>query len=436
MDQDPFRVTPSGYDRPYQPSYLKEKEHRDEPKHRSFGKRLLFWLLLLFFTFGFALTLSEVVLRIVPGRWSNSFFYVYDPVLGTWHVPSHSGDYVTEDFATHGIEINSFGMRDKERTIEKTSGPTRIAILGDSFTEAMHVANDQTFAQVMEKNAGGKAEVLNFGVAGFGTVQELLTYREKVRQFKPDIVILAFLSANDMRNNSRPLEDLYSGSYNTDRPFPRLVGSGTWDIVSPEPNPLANNPYVLFAKRHLTTYRFLWYAKSALQARFASVSPATSTSTPSDPVADTGENVQVYLSRLFMPPEEEPFISAWGATEWAIKELQSEAEKDGGKFILVMLPDEPHLEWDPKKALETEFSVTLPDGFDIDYPEKRLKAFSQKEGVAFLDMTPAFRSARDKENLQPPFFSYPHDGHWTPKGHQLAGETILAYLKDRGLVPR
>src|SRR5207302_1004783 len=103
--------------------------------------------------------------------------------------------------------------------IEKKPGVTRIAVLGDSFVEAVQVGNDDVFTRKMEALLGSSVEVLNFGSAGFGTTQEYMTYLDRVRQFKPDIVILGFLSENDMRNNSRKLETLYNEGGARQMPF-------------------------------------------------------------------------------------------------------------------------------------------------------------------------------------------------------------------------
>lgn len=99
------------------------------------------------------------------------------------------------------ISINSSGFRDDEFHIQKPAGVTRIAVLGDSQEEALQVELADTWQKVMArsltKNLGKKIETYNFGVSGYGTDQEWLTLREKVWQFSPDMVILAF-SPNDI----------------------------------------------------------------------------------------------------------------------------------------------------------------------------------------------------------------------------------------------
>ncbi len=85
------------------------------------------------------------------------------------------------------VEIDGDGLRGSGHLRHRPAGTCRIAVLGDSFTEAVQVAEDKTFSAVLERELGHcpglanvRAEVLNFGVAGYGTAQELLTLREKV----------------------------------------------------------------------------------------------------------------------------------------------------------------------------------------------------------------------------------------------------------------
>ena len=111
------------------------------------------------------------------------------------------------------VEINSDGLRDAEHAIAKPENTLRIAILGDSYAEAVQVPVEQAFWRVAQDQLGNcpglggkRVEFINFGVSGFGTVQELLTLRHRVWKYSPDIVLLAFLTGNDVRNNLRELQ--------------------------------------------------------------------------------------------------------------------------------------------------------------------------------------------------------------------------------------
>jgi len=94
--------------------------------------------------------------------------------------------------------INSLGLRGKETTIDKPAGVYRIALVGDSFTYGYSVALSDIFAtqledRLNESSKDKRYEVLNFGIEGYGTVQEAELYRTFIRQFDPDEVLLSYV---------------------------------------------------------------------------------------------------------------------------------------------------------------------------------------------------------------------------------------------------
>ena len=142
---------------------------------------------------------------------SYPIFHRLEPLRGWAPWPGVAGEYMEEGRAH--ISNNREGFRDREHAIPKPADVIRIAVLGDSFTEAQSVPIDKTFWSVMEQRlqkcealGGRRIEVLNFGVSGYGTAQELVTFRTNVKKYAPDIVLLAFFSGNDVWNNERSLD--------------------------------------------------------------------------------------------------------------------------------------------------------------------------------------------------------------------------------------
>jgi len=113
------------------------------------------------------------------------------------------------------VTTNSFGMRDRERTLVKPVGTFRVAVTGDSFTEALQVADDATFTRLAERqldDAGlnQRFEILNLGMSGAGPVQQLLAAR-RVAAFAPDAVVM--LLHIDQLQHSRMSDDTYEPAY-------------------------------------------------------------------------------------------------------------------------------------------------------------------------------------------------------------------------------
>ena len=99
---------------------------------------------------------------------------------------------------THYEGINSFGMRDKEININEMKDLYKIAVIGDSHTYSMKVKKfEETFPYRLEEylnQAMGKriVKVLNFGVPGYNTAQELEVLKSKALMFQPNLIILQY----------------------------------------------------------------------------------------------------------------------------------------------------------------------------------------------------------------------------------------------------
>jgi len=109
--------------------------------------------------------------------------------------------------------INGQGLRaDREYPHQKPPGTCRVAVFGDSFFFGIELDVTQTFESQLErrlKEAGYRAEVLNFAVGGFGTAEMLQALDGFGRQFQPDAVIFSW-------DDSDLLDNVRSGLYRLD----------------------------------------------------------------------------------------------------------------------------------------------------------------------------------------------------------------------------
>lgn len=114
--------------------------------------------------------------------------------------------------------------------MRKPAGSFRVAVLGDAFVEARQVDAEKTFWRLLGRNLGScialggkQVEVLNFGIGGYATTEELLTLRRDVLRFSPDLVLLGFFADNDVHDNSKALS--LATTWRMRRPFSVFAGN-------------------------------------------------------------------------------------------------------------------------------------------------------------------------------------------------------------------
>ncbi len=124
-------------------------------------------------------------------------YSMYHPLLGWAPRPGSVSD--------NGLyRSNSAGLRSpREFELTPSAGVLRIALFGDSYTHGDEVSYQQSWAARLEASlaeAGIAAEVLNFGVGGYGMDQAYLRWRIEGAQYRPDAVVFGFAPRNMARN--------------------------------------------------------------------------------------------------------------------------------------------------------------------------------------------------------------------------------------------
>jgi hypothetical protein len=377
-----------------------------------------------------AFALIEVALRVIPNHWQEGRrMGVFDADIGNLPAPSQTFACSTECFHVSEIHVNSFGFRDRERQVKKNN--PRVALLGDSFLEAIQVRDGEVINSRLEQILP-PVEFLNFGVNDFGTTQELLLYKKKVRDFSPDIVLLFFCS-NDVRNNSCILESYtgrYKGGVSCKAHFNKL-SDGSLKLIPPSPaysNRLWELEKYFLSVRVIAEFRHKLHTQ-----RLKKLSKKHGAS-------EKGQ--EYYWPPLFIDygvmqkPKDKDWDEAWEITEELLLRLRDAVEKDGTRFVLVALAEKIPVDPNPLLRVVEDTGLALPPDFDPDYINRRLEAFSRTNKMKYLSLTPYFRRYRDEHALQYPYFFYTCDGHWNALGHKVAAEAVADYLVGEGLIPK
>lgn len=158
-----------------------------------------------------ALLAGEVLIRLLgraPGIKPiqlSSYDCIYkrstNPILGFELQANRRSD--NPDFIQTYERTNAHGQRDRERSIRKPAGVTRVLLLGDSVVEGYGLKESDTLSYQLESlYTDGSTEVLNFGVSAYCTRAEVELLEVKGLQFDPDVVVLVFVE-NDFDNFNR-----------------------------------------------------------------------------------------------------------------------------------------------------------------------------------------------------------------------------------------
>ena len=303
------------------------------------------------------------------------------------------------------VTINNDGLRDREHTIQKPASTLRIAVLGDSLCEATEVRLEKTFWAIAEqelavcaRSRGLKVEFINFGVAGYGTAQELIMLRTRVWKYQPDLVLLAF-SGSDVSENFRPLSGQPLAPYYIYQGDALVLDDSFRSRVKYEH---LRNLKAFFSQR----LRILQLGEALVHR--TSPQPA-----PPD-------------YRLYSVPSDPAWEEAWSVTEKLISMIQEEASEHGAQLWIATTSNDIQVHPDPRKREALAKKLGLSDLF---YPERRIRTMAAQEGIPVITLAEEMaRYAEHNEiNLHgfQPMTGY---GHWNEDGHRVAAQIIASRL--------
>ncbi len=318
------------------------------------------------------------------------------------------------------MQINSAGFRDLERTKAKPPNTYRIAVLGDSYVEALQIERAESFSAVIEaklKNCQALAEkqpeVLSFGISGFGTAQELLLLRHYVWDYHPDLIVLLMCPQNDIADNSRRLTE------NEVRPFYEQHADSLELDHSFQTHPLyriAQGKSTKFKVDLINRFRLL-----QLYARFRR--PADR----QDPSATDLADRNLVDNLCYFEPEQPAWKEAWSLTERLLLELQQETKQH--KVPLYVVIGTTGIQLDPREHVRTAFRHGL-DVSDLFYFEQRIENFAENHQISAIGLgQPMAEYAQANQVF---LHGFPNtaksSGHWNTKGHRLAAEIVANRL--------
>jgi lysophospholipase L1-like esterase len=351
--------------------------------------------LLLGFSIVAVLLLMEAAARMlrssIEPTGNQYVFYQFDPLLGWVNQPNVTGIYRRAEFS-YPLVTNRHGMRYRDVNLVRSEGVYRVAVLGDSFTWGIGVADKDRFTERVETIFQGRVEMLNFGVSGYGPIQYLIQL-PRILEFHPDAVLIAFCLGNDFQDN------VFYRRYGYYKPYSALT-----DPIEIRGYPLQN------AKLHESN---LIYDNLAL-ARMAYETLRKFT-TPLDLNIQQGPRTFDEDGRdIYFEPSDEArrdAVARVAAVNAAIlRDIKVALDLRGIKFAVVTAPT------------KCEYGHCFPD--ITKSPNLRavnlLKRGADREGIHVIDSVGSI-TIDD-------FWSI--DGHWRPTGHSKMADAIAQWMQN------
>ena len=307
--------------------------------------------------------------------------------------PRFSGDIRSLDYSNL-VRFTQWGTRGEMPTVDHNPW----IFIGDSFTLALQVPEEQTFVHRVGTGLG--VAVVNAGVDGYSTWDETVRLAQLAPTFSPPVVVLGFFLGNDFSDNLRP----------HGRRTPQSPGrSPQPDLpdfpVHPSPPPVRFSPLQSWLHGHsvLFAHYLVWQKQRAI---------ANGSDVRSGHFKDELEFFGTHAADRL--DRDEP------QTEAAFETLAEYSRQNHvGAVIVAVIP--PAFGLNPESAADTFRAFGIDDKPDIELSFTHAMALARESGFIACDTRPELRAAIDRS--EQPYFLF--DAHLTGVGHQAVAAAII-----------
>jgi hypothetical protein len=303
----------------------------------------------------------------------------------------------------HDVSFNSVGMRDREHVVEKPAGVFRVLLLGDSFMEALQVPFEASLPSLLERGlaqrTGRRIEVVNAGVSGWGTDDELRYLTRYGLRYQPDLLVVAMTLHNDISDNLRQ----------------------EWHTV--RDGALVEQPLVpMSAMRYRITQ-----LKAFIATRFELYQLWRKVRHGGE-IRQIGRQLTSHVVQLFQEPTPDKVAFGLELTDHLLAAIRDTARVSGGRVVVVLLPLKYQLS-DSTFARFVQSAGVPPQEMKIGRPQQMVTRIADSLGVPVIDLLPRFRQWT-ADSTAPLYLDW--DGHWNEAGHRLATEVVTQGLIQAG----
>ncbi|MCA9727945.1 MAG: GDSL-type esterase/lipase family protein [Candidatus Eisenbacteria bacterium] len=338
------------------------------------------------------LGLAEVAFRtLVPA--SEVPYIMYDPqarLLRFDPQAKKEGTFTVGKAARHRSHwrVNDDGWISEidYRPLRRSDRPL-VAIIGDSFIEALQVDVDQSVSSVLRRRLAGEADVLSMGVSGAPLSQYLHLVRYAVQEYDPDAIVVNVVQ-NDLSESLRSVDS--------------KKGTLQLEVEGDRVRELPILPYRPSARARLlrrsALVRYLW-----INAKIQTIGRRWRRAKP-----------PVYAGNVVVSRVSKYRSQCEAATPYLMREMRQAA---GDRILIVAM-----------NAMRDDVYGTQTGDSLIAWIPPLVLCSAEDAGATTLDLDPVFRELfRDGAR-----YTLTYDGHWSPAGHRAAAAAFETTLRSAG----
>ncbi len=279
------------------------------------------------------------------------------------------------------FETNSVGFRDDE--IGEKEG-FRILLLGDSFASGYGVQREEQFADILEAKL--QVDIVNTATGGWDLEHQYHFFKSRGKQLDADLVLYAMYLGNDIvKNGSRPQDDhgIKPGRRRTEQPG------------------RTSRLFLLYQQAS----RALKYRQTSFRREWIPWPP------------------YLAMCEIDLKPQA---TRDYETTRAYLELLHDEVKKGGSELLVAYFSYRTVVE----RAARERFLSLRPGWdlkYDLDKPVRVVEEQLNELGISYVDLNPRLEAA-DAESPLPPLYFF-HDGHWTPRSHEIVAATLHDVLK-------
>lgn len=321
--------------------------------------------------------------------------------------PNQHGIYRVRNEIPSEYRINANGWNSFHKHYDRDKhGKYRIAVIGDSYVEALNVDYRRSTAEQLESMLGDRFEVYRFGISAAPFSQYYQMLRREALTFDPDLVIISLVH-NDFDESYKFHRGRFTSSF--------LKLHLEHGAVKSEIEPMEYKESRMEWLRHSALFRYLFY-----QRQFNATLEQLKIAILKDPRFKEPQ----YQANVDISGLKSDFVNDMIATDYLMDKIKSLSAQR--KFRILFMMD-----GDRQSIYEGAHSKDL-------YEKGVLKLNSMVKGMCdryefpFIDLHPVFERDYDLHRRR---FDSPVDGHWNEYAHTIVAKTLFQYLTEHEYGP-